>query len=120
MGNNIVTLYVNEKKYVFSMGDAYGQVPQSETLLDTLRNRLGLTGAKKSCDQGACGCCTVIKDGDAVPSCMQLTVDCDGCHITTIEGLADPETATGIFRSVCISVWFLHTRYHNGIQGVTG
>ena len=74
MGNNIVTLYVNEKKYVFSMGDAYGQVPQSETLLDTLRNRLGLTGAKKSCDQGACGCCTVIKDGDAVPSCMQLTV----------------------------------------------
>ena len=92
MGNNIVTLYVNEKKYVFSMGDAYGQVPQSETLLDTLRNRLGLTGAKKSCDQGACGCCTVIKDGDAVPSCMQLTVDCDGCHITTIEGLADPET----------------------------
>ena len=85
MGNNIVTLYVNEKKYVFSMGDAYGQVPQSETLLDTLRNRLGLTGAKKSCDQGACGCCTVIKDGDAVPSCMQLTVDCDGCHITTIE-----------------------------------
>lgn len=45
MGNNIVTLYVNEKICIF-YGDAYGQVPQSETLLDTLRNRLGLTGAK--------------------------------------------------------------------------
>lgn len=92
MESNTVTLYVNENRYVFSMGDAYGQVPPSEILLDTLRNRLGLTGAKKSCDEGACGCCTVIKDGDAVPSCMQLTADCDGCHITTIEGLADPKT----------------------------
>ena len=41
---------------------------------------------------GACGCCTVIKDGEAVPSCSLLTVDCDGSEITTLEGLADRET----------------------------
>ena len=86
------TLYVNGRRIVFSMGEAFGQVPYSETLLETLRTRLGLTAAKKSCDEGACGCCTVIIDGEAVPSCMQLTVDCDGCHITTLEGLADSET----------------------------
>ncbi len=92
MDKNTITLYVNGKKCVFSVGDALGQVPCSETLLETLRNRLGLTAAKKSCDEGACGCCTVIKDGEAVPSCMQLTVDCDGSSITTLEGLADPKT----------------------------
>ena len=92
MDSNVTTLYVNGTKYTFSMGSHFGQVPYSETLLETLRERLGLTGAKKSCDLGACGCCTVIKDGDAVPSCMLLTADCDGAKITTLEGLADPET----------------------------
>lgn len=92
MAVDTVKVYVNDLEYTFSMGDNYGQVPWNETLLDTLRNRLGLTAAKKSCDEGACGCCTVIKDGDAVPSCMTLTADCDGCHITTLEGLSDPET----------------------------
>lgn len=70
MGVETTTLTVNGVKRVFSMGDAFGQVPYSETLLETLRDRLGLTGAKRACDEGACGCCTVIKDGDAVPSCM--------------------------------------------------
>ena len=92
MGVETTTLTVNGVKRVFSMGDAFGQVPYSETLLETLRDRLGLTGAKRACDEGACGCCTVIKDGDAVPSCMLLTADCDGAEITTLEGLADPET----------------------------
>ena len=92
MGVDTTTLTVNGVKRVFSMGDAFGQVPYSETLLDTLRDRLGLTGAKRACDEGACGCCTVIKDGAAVPSCMVLTADCDGAEITTLEGLADPET----------------------------
>lgn len=85
-------LRINGMEYTFSMGDNYGQVPHSETLLETLRERLQLTAAKKSCDQGACGCCTVIKDGDAVPSCMLLTADCDGSEIITLEGLANPET----------------------------
>ena len=92
MGTNVTTLFINETKYSFSMGDNFGQVPYGETLLETLRERLGLTGAKKSCDEGACGCCTVIKNGDAVPSCMLLTADCEGAHITTLEGLSNPET----------------------------
>ena len=92
MGTETTTLFINGTKRTFSMGDHFGQVPYSETLLETLRERLGLTAAKKSCDEGACGCCTVIKDGEAVPSCMLLTADCDGAHITTLEGLADPET----------------------------
>lgn len=89
---NSCTLYVNGSKYTFSVGDKFGQIAPEETLVETLRNRLGLTGSKKSCDEGACGCCTVIIDGEAVTSCMSLTVDCDGKHITTIEGLEDPMT----------------------------
>lgn len=92
MGVDTTTLTVNGVRRVFSMGSAFGQVPYSETLLETLRDRLGLTGAKRACDEGACGCCTVIKDGEAVPSCMLLTADCDGAEITTLEGLADPVT----------------------------
>ena len=92
MGAVTTTLYVNGVERVFSMGDAFGQVPYSETLLETLRDRLGLTAAKRGCDEGACGCCTVILNGEAVPSCMKLTADCDGAHINTLEGLADPVT----------------------------
>ncbi|MGN0371595.1 MAG: (2Fe-2S)-binding protein [Enterocloster sp.] len=87
-----VTLFINGRQYQFSIGDMYGQVLPNETLVHTLRKRLGLTGTKESCNQGACGCCTVIMDGEAVTSCMLLTVDCDGKHITTIEGLRDPGT----------------------------
>jgi carbon-monoxide dehydrogenase small subunit len=62
------------------------------TLAHTLREVLGLTGTKISCDRGACGACTVLINGKAVLSCMTLTVECDGNSITTIEGLADPQT----------------------------
>ncbi len=92
MAKDTINLSVNGIDYTFSIGDNFGQVPCNETLLDTLRNRLNLTAAKKACDEGACGCCTVIKDGDAVPSCMTLLADCDGCQITTLEGLSDPVT----------------------------
>lgn len=92
MAQKYVNVVINDIEYKFSIGDGYGEIPCNETLLDTLRNRLGLTAAKKSCDEGACGCCTVIKDGDAVPSCMTLLVECDGCKITTLEGLSDPVT----------------------------
>ena len=94
MENKTITLTVNGKKYVFMTGDdsVEGVIPNSEVLVKTLRERLNLTGAKDACEEGACGCCTVIMNGDAVTSCMILTVDCDGAEITTVEGLADSKT----------------------------
>ncbi len=58
------------------------------TLLDALRHNLGLTGAKKVCDAGNCGACTVHLDGQPVYSCLLLAVDCADREVTTIEGLA--------------------------------
>jgi xanthine dehydrogenase YagT iron-sulfur-binding subunit len=59
------------------------------SLLDWLREDLGLSGTKKGCNQGACGACTVLVDGERIISCLALAVQYDGRHITTIEGLAD-------------------------------
>jgi xanthine dehydrogenase YagT iron-sulfur-binding subunit len=58
------------------------------TLLDALREDLGLTGTKKGCDQGACGACTVLLEEKRVLSCLVLAAQCDGRDVTTIEGLA--------------------------------
>jgi xanthine dehydrogenase YagT iron-sulfur-binding subunit len=58
------------------------------TLLDVLREHLDLTGAKKGCDQGQCGACTVLIDGRRVVSCLTLAVMTDGARVITIEGLA--------------------------------
>jgi xanthine dehydrogenase YagT iron-sulfur-binding subunit len=59
------------------------------TLLDLLRERLGLTGAKKGCDRGQCGACTVLLDGRRINSCLVLAASLDGAEILTIEGLAE-------------------------------
>ncbi|GGS62605.1 (2Fe-2S)-binding protein [Nonomuraea spiralis] len=61
------------------------------SLLDLLRERLGLTGSKKGCDHGQCGACTVLIDGRRANACLALAVAADGCEITTVEGLARGE-----------------------------
>ena len=67
-------------------------VEEGETLLDTLRDRLFLTGAKRGCGEGQCGHCTVILNGKAVNSCLTLTLEADGGDVLTIEGLARGDT----------------------------
>ena len=61
------------------------------SLLDALREFVGLTGTKKGCNQGACGACTVLADGERINSCFALAVQYQGAEITTIEGLANGE-----------------------------
>ena len=70
-------------------GDAVTvHVPPHRTLLDTLRETLGLTGAKRVCDEGTCGACTVLLDGRPVYSCMTLAVACADRTVETVEGLS--------------------------------
>jgi xanthine dehydrogenase YagT iron-sulfur-binding subunit len=80
-----VTLIVNGVERMVALEDA------RVTLLDLLRERLGLTGAKKGCDRGQCGACTILVDGRRINSCLALAVSHDGADILTIEGLAQGE-----------------------------
>ena len=78
----IITMKVNGKEVELA-------VDERESLLDTLRNRLGLTSVKKGCEVGECGACTVLVDGEAVDSCIYLTMWA-GKSILTVEGLKGP------------------------------
>ena len=80
----IISLNVNDDTYQVA---AY----PSQTLLDVLRDDLGLTGTKRSCGTGACGMCTVIIDKKAVLACLTLAVECEGKTIATIEGISNPD-----------------------------
>jgi xanthine dehydrogenase YagT iron-sulfur-binding subunit len=66
------------------------EVEPRTTLLDALRETLGLTGTKKGCDRGQCGACTVLADGERVLSCLGLAVAHEGVRIVTVEGLGEP------------------------------
>ena len=77
-----VTLTVNRRVRDFD-------VAVHHTLLDVLRDDLGLTGAKECCLVGECGACTVIVDGRTVDACLMLAIEADGTELTTIEGLAE-------------------------------
>jgi carbon-monoxide dehydrogenase small subunit len=79
-----IALTVNGKHYEL-------QVKSWATLLEVIRDDLGLTGTKEGCGVGECGACTVIMDGKAVNACLILAAEAQGKHITTIEGLADGE-----------------------------
>ncbi len=69
------------------------------TLLRVLRDVLGLTGAKRGCDLGECGACTVLLDGKPVNSCMTLAAVCDGARVTTVESLGSSESLNPLQRA---------------------
>ena len=78
------------------------------SLLDLLRERIGLTGTKMGCNQGACGACTVILDGERVLSCLTLAVQAEGRTVTTIEGLESADGALHPLQAAFIA--------HDGLQ----
>lgn len=77
-----INLTVNNRPYRLN-------VPPHRTLLEIIREDLGLTGTKEGCGLGECGACTVLMDGQAINSCLVLAAEADGKEITTVEGLAD-------------------------------
>lgn len=82
--SELVMLIVNAQSYSLALDSRV-------TLLDALRERIGLTGTKKGCDHGQCGACTVLIDGRRANACLVLAVSLDGAEVTTIEGLAEGE-----------------------------
>ena len=89
-----------------------------ESLADTLRERLGLTSVKKGCEVGECGACTVLVDGEAIDSCIYLSVWAQGKTILTVEGLQDPDGGLSPIQRAFVGggrrpVRLLHPRHHH-------
>lgn len=80
----LISLKINALEYEVA-------VRPNRTLLELLREELFLTGTKEGCDDGSCGCCTVLLDGSPVRSCLYLAVEAENREVTTIEGLAEQE-----------------------------
>lgn len=91
-----ITLRVNGRSYAM-------HVEPRETLLEVLRERLDLTGAKPACERGECGACTVLLDGQPINSCHWLAVQAAGREIVTIEGLAGEATFQPLLQSMLAS-----------------
>ncbi|MGC2109385.1 MAG: (2Fe-2S)-binding protein [Candidatus Korobacteraceae bacterium] len=91
-GKVSISLMVNGKKLT-------AQLEPRVTLLDALRDNFDLTGAKRVCDRGVCGACTVLMDGKPVYACSLLAIDAQGKDITTIEGLAQGDALTPVMQA---------------------
>ncbi len=87
-------MQIADQSLIFSLtlngGSCEVNVAPSTTLLDLIRDHLGLTGIKKGCDYGACGACTVLADGRRIKACLALAASYEGVAIITIEGVASP------------------------------
>jgi len=83
------------------------QVEPRETLLDVVREHLGLTGAHAGCEQGSCGACTVLLDGEPVRSCLVFAVQCENKPVTTIEAFGRPDALHPVMDAF---------RRHHGLQ----
>lgn len=89
-----ITLTINGRRYEL-------RVEPRVTLLDAVRNRLGLTGVKRVCDRGSCGACTMIVDGRTVYSCSMLAIEAQGRTIRTVEGLAPAGDLSPVQQAFC-------------------
>ena len=105
-----IEVVLNGRSRAFEVGD-------DELLLDALRERIGLTGAREGCGVGACGACTVLVDGHSVSSCLLLAADVDGQEILTVEGLPEDDAVVAAFVSTgalqcgyCIPGFVMMTR----------
>lgn len=94
MDNELTHISLNINGVEYSLN-----ISANLTLLDLLRENIGLSGTKKGCDSGQCGACTVLIDGIAVNSCIILAIQADGKNITTIEGINDGKTLHPIQKS---------------------
>jgi carbon-monoxide dehydrogenase small subunit len=86
-----MTSYSRSIQFTLNGKPADAQIGPSETVLDVLQRCFHLYGARESCGQGLCGCCTVLVDGQAVSGCLYLAAFADGADVRTVEGLADGE-----------------------------
>jgi aerobic-type carbon monoxide dehydrogenase small subunit (CoxS/CutS family) len=89
-----IQIRINHHNHTFTVGR---DLQPSDTLSFLLKERLGLTGLKVACDEGACGACTVLLDGAAVLSCMTLAIEADGHEIITVEALPEDDPVVEAF-----------------------
>jgi carbon-monoxide dehydrogenase small subunit len=98
MSDHLVHLTVNGRVL-------QGNAPARMTLVDFLRDVLGLTGTHVGCEHGVCGACSIMLDGEPMRSCLMFAVQADGHEITTVEGLAGPEGGLSVLQD---SFWECH------------